>query len=188
MNQMKDQHDMLQAITGSIAAFMGLDGHAAKEAAQIAMENNSAGTLLIYSVMGLIEYGALSPQAVRALQVLLRNSPFLYKVAKDGQNKSQQQANDDQQKPSGSGGEDPGDKDPKNPKKPDGNFKTPEDPKYENMFEKYRKAFRNKKDGSMWEKDKAGHGGEQWKRWDNIRAWKKRQDPNSIWPDGRVRK
>jgi hypothetical protein len=48
-------------------------------------------------------------------------------------------------------------------------------------------------DGSVWERDTAGHGnrkgdGSQWKRWPNKRDWSKRRTPNSIWPDGRIRK
>jgi RHS repeat-associated protein len=48
-------------------------------------------------------------------------------------------------------------------------------------------------DGSVWEKDTAGHGnrdgdGSQWKRWPNRKAWEKGRTPQSIWPDGRIRK
>ena len=48
-------------------------------------------------------------------------------------------------------------------------------------------------DGSVWERDTAGHGnrdgeGSQWKRWPNKRDWSKGKTPNSIWPDGRIRK
>ena len=48
-------------------------------------------------------------------------------------------------------------------------------------------------DGSVWERDKSGHGnrdgdGSQWKRWPNRGSWERGDTPNSIWPDGRVRK
>ncbi|WP_076999385.1 RHS repeat-associated core domain-containing protein [Variovorax sp. KK3] len=43
-------------------------------------------------------------------------------------------------------------------------------------------------DGSVWERDTAGHGGDQWKRWPDRKSWEKRRPPNSIWPDGRIRK
>jgi uncharacterized protein RhaS with RHS repeats len=48
-------------------------------------------------------------------------------------------------------------------------------------------------DGSVWERDKSGHGnrdgdGDQWKRWKDRKSWENRNPPNSIWPDGRVRK
>ena len=55
-------------------------------------------------------------------------------------------------------------------------------------FEKYRNCFRNKKDKSYWEKDRSSHGGRQYKRWPNIKDKEKGKKPNSIWPDGRVRK
>ena len=114
MNQIKDQHDMLQAITGSLAAFMGLDGHAAKEAAQMAMENNSAGVVKLLAMGVLVESAVLSRKGVQAVQAFLRTAPVLYKVGKDAHNKGQQQAKEEQQKPSsegsGSGGEDPGER------------------------------------------------------------------------------
>jgi RHS repeat-associated protein len=48
-------------------------------------------------------------------------------------------------------------------------------------------------DGSVWERDKSGHGnrdgdGDQWKRWDDKKSWEKGKTPNSVWPDGRIRK
>jgi uncharacterized protein RhaS with RHS repeats len=48
-------------------------------------------------------------------------------------------------------------------------------------------------DGSVWEKDTAGHGnrdgdGPQWKRWPDKKAWESGKKPQSIWPDGRIRK
>jgi len=30
--------------------------------------------------------------------------------------------------------------------------------------------------------------GSQWKRWPDKRSWEKGETPNSIWPDGRIRK
>lgn len=80
----------------------------------------------------------------------------------------------------------------------------PEDPddwddgnKYANNPDKQNKHFtkvrgRNAlkgKDGSIWSKDKSGHGGEQWKRWDNFKDFENPNiKPKSIWPDGRLRK
>ena len=67
----------------------------------------------------------------------------------------------------------------------------------EKKFEPYKDGSRrNKDDGSIWEKDKAGeraHGNQsgetQWKRWDNERAYESgKQKPTSVWSDGRVRK
>ena len=49
-------------------------------------------------------------------------------------------------------------------------------------------AKKNMEDGSIWERDTSSHGGEQWKRWDNQRAWERGEKPTSVWPDGRVRK
>jgi len=43
-------------------------------------------------------------------------------------------------------------------------------------------------DGSVWEKDRSRHGGEQWKRWPDRRSYDKGDTPQSIWPDGRIRK
>lgn len=54
-------------------------------------------------------------------------------------------------------------------------------------------AKQNPEDGSVWERDKSQHGsregdGDQWKRWPDKRSWERGDKPNSIWPDGRVRK
>ncbi len=54
-------------------------------------------------------------------------------------------------------------------------------------------AKQNPEDGSVWERDKSQHGsregdGSQWKRWPDKRSWEKGETPNSIWPDGRIRK
>ncbi|WP_144241434.1 hypothetical protein [Janthinobacterium agaricidamnosum] len=51
----------------------------------------------------------------------------------------------------------------------------------------------NPEDGSVWDRDKSGQGnrdgdGSQWKRWPDKRSWEKGKTPNSILPDGRVRK
>jgi RHS repeat-associated protein len=43
-------------------------------------------------------------------------------------------------------------------------------------------------DGSVWEKDTSSHGGDQWKRWPNRKAWENGRAPQRIWPDGRIRK
>jgi uncharacterized protein RhaS with RHS repeats len=48
-------------------------------------------------------------------------------------------------------------------------------------------------DGSVWERDKSCHGnregdGSQWKRWPNRKSWENGRTPQSIWPDGRIRK
>jgi len=43
-------------------------------------------------------------------------------------------------------------------------------------------------DGSVWERDTSSHGGDQWKRWPDRKSWEKGKTPNSIWPDGRIRK
>jgi hypothetical protein len=45
-----------------------------------------------------------------------------------------------------------------------------------------------KDDGSVWEPDTSSHGGKQWKRWPNKKAWDNGRPPNSIWPNGSVRK
>lgn len=65
----------------------------------------------------------------------------------------------------------------------------PDNPKNSD-FERIRgsKAKLNPQDGSVWEKDTSSHGGEQWKRWKDFRSWEKKDTPNSIWPDGRIRK
>jgi RHS repeat-associated protein len=54
-------------------------------------------------------------------------------------------------------------------------------------------ARQNPDDGSVWERDKSQHGtrsgdADQWKRWPDRRSWEKGDKPNSIWPDGRIRK
>ena len=46
----------------------------------------------------------------------------------------------------------------------------------------------NPEDGSVWERDTSGHGGDQWKRWPDRKSWERGNAPNSVWPDGRVRK
>jgi len=81
--------------------------------------------------------------------------------------------------------EDPDDQ--KNPKKADGTFKTPKE--FEIDFKPRRGGSKESKlDGSIWEKDTAEHGGEQFKRWPNKRSWERGDKPNSIWPNGSVRK
>jgi RHS repeat-associated protein len=43
-------------------------------------------------------------------------------------------------------------------------------------------------DGSVWDKNKGnGHGGDQWKRWPNVKDWENGRNRESVWPDGRVR-
>ncbi|MFL9951612.1 RHS repeat-associated core domain-containing protein [Paraburkholderia agricolaris] len=67
---------------------------------------------------------------------------------------------------------------PNNPQEASGNFEP-------------IRGTRGKKcldDGSVWEKDTSSHGGDQWKRWKNEKDWSKGRTPNSIWPDGRIRK
>lgn len=49
-------------------------------------------------------------------------------------------------------------------------------------------ARKNTKDGSVWEKDRTRHGGSEWKRWPDRKSCERGDDPNSIWPDGRIRK
>jgi len=34
-------------------------------------------------------------------------------------------------------------------------------------------GYLNPEDGSVWEKDNAGHGGRKWKRWKNKRDWER---------------
>ncbi len=55
-------------------------------------------------------------------------------------------------------------------------------------FDRYRKGLKNKKDGSYWEKDRTNHGGPQYKRWPSVKDHEKGRKPQSIWPDGRIRK
>ena len=59
--------------------------------------------------------------------------------------------------------------------------------------EKFKKIRKSKgqqctDDGSVWEPDTSDHGGDQWKRWPDKRAWEKGEPPTSVWPDGRIRK
>ncbi len=42
-------------------------------------------------------------------------------------------------------------------------------------------------DGSIWDKDRAGHGGSKWKRWPNKRKWRRNEGRESVRPDGSVR-
>lgn len=49
-------------------------------------------------------------------------------------------------------------------------------------------CFFNNKDKSVWERNVTSRGGEQWKLWPNKRAWERGDTPNSIWPEGHVRK
>ena len=70
--------------------------------------------------------------------------------------------------------------------------------KYANNPDKQKKNFTKikgkrggykGKDGSIWSKDRTKHGGEQWKRWDNLKDFEnKNVKPKSIWPNGRIRK
>ena len=70
--------------------------------------------------------------------------------------------------------------------------------KYANNPDKQKKNFTKikgkrggykGKDDSIWSKDRTKHGGEQWKRWDNLKDFEnKNVKPKSIWPDGRIRK
>ncbi|AYC31780.1 RHS repeat protein [Pseudomonas cavernae] len=67
----------------------------------------------------------------------------------------------------------------------------PENP--DNSRDKFRPvkgtgAKVNSDDGSVWERDTSSHGGDQWKRWPDKKSWEKGKTPNSVWPDGRVRK
>ena len=67
----------------------------------------------------------------------------------------------------------------------------PENP--ENAPEKFlpkkgRKGKICQDDGSVWEKDHSSHGGDQWKRWPKVKDYEKGNSPQSIWPDGRIRK
>lgn len=72
-----------------------------------------------------------------------------------------------------------------------GEIKYPNNPKKKKEeYEKVRKsrAQENLGDGSIWEKDLSSHGGEQWKRWRGRKSWERGDKPDSVWPDGRVRK
>ena len=62
-------------------------------------------------------------------------------------------------------------------------------------FDKVRgtNGWKNPEDGSIWERDFGNHGRKDgdkssWKRWKNRSSWERRDDPNTIWPDGRIRK
>tara|TARA_R110000868_G_C10965232_1_gene769025 strand:- start:395 stop:3016 length:2622 start_codon:yes stop_codon:yes gene_type:complete len=46
------------------------------------------------------------------------------------------------------------------------------------------KPREKKSDGSIWEKDKDGHGGSKWKRWPNERAWRDQRGRQSVRPNG----
>jgi len=51
-----------------------------------------------------------------------------------------------------------------------------------------RGAYRSREDGSIWEKDRDGHGGSTWKRWENEKDWERgRKSDQSIRDDGSVR-
>jgi hypothetical protein len=92
----------------------------------------------------------------------------LYNASKDVQNKVEGQQGESQNGGSGgsggTGGEDPGDPDER--KKLDGNFKTLKEFKhaFDNKSMKGSRAMKNKRDGSVWEKDMSSHGGKQFKR------------------------
>ncbi len=64
--------------------------------------------------------------------------------------------------------------------------KTPKDK--DSSFRKRKGQYFNEKDGSVWEKDNSQHGGSTWKRWKNVKDWEKGKKPQSIRPDGSVRK
>ena len=78
----------------------------------------------------------------------------------------------------------------------DGSDTYPENPdsdpeKFDNI--KNSKGKICKDDGSVWERDHSGHGnrdgdGSQWKRWPDKQSWDSGKTPNSVWPDGRIRK
>jgi hypothetical protein len=51
----------------------------------------------------------------------------------------------------------------------------------------------NPEDDSVWERDNGNHGRRDgdpssWKRWKNERDWRNQKVPQTIWPDGRIRK
>jgi hypothetical protein len=111
---------------------------------------------------------------------VLKTGELVKEALEEGKQKLQ-----DEQRRSGaaaSGGPDGDDEDekkyPENPKEAKERFKPLES----------GGAKENLEDGSVWEKDTSSHGGEQWKRWPNKRAWEKGETPTSVWPDGRVRK
>jgi hypothetical protein len=46
----------------------------------------------------------------------------------------------------------------------------------------------NNDDESVWDRNRGnGHGGDQWKRWPNVKDWENGRGRESVWPDGRVR-
>lgn len=47
--------------------------------------------------------------------------------------------------------------------------------------------YKNKTDGSVWEKDVDEHGGSKWKRWPSEKAWEKNTGRESVRDDGSVR-
>lgn len=49
-------------------------------------------------------------------------------------------------------------------------------------------AFRHKENGSIWEPGTSQHGGSTWKRWDNEKDWEKHRKPQSVMPNGEIRK
>lgn len=60
---------------------------------------------------------------------------------------------------------------------------------YELFIEvKHSPALKHKENGSIWEPDITQHGGSTWKRWNNKRDWEKRRTPQSIMPNGKIRK
>jgi RHS repeat-associated protein len=73
-----------------------------------------------------------------------------------------------------------------NPDKPYPNNPDTDKGKFDNI--KGTGAKINPDDGSVWERDTSSHGGDQWKRWPDKKSWEKGKTPNSVWPDGRVRK
>ena len=73
-----------------------------------------------------------------------------------------------------------------NPDKPYPNNPDTDKGKFDNI--KGTGAKINPDDGSVWERDTSSHGGDQWKRWPDKKSWEKGKTPNSVWPNGRVRK
>ncbi|CAO4846565.1 MAG: hypothetical protein CNLJKLNK_01358 [Holosporales bacterium] len=171
--------------SGIITGLFGGDFRTSYNAADNAIEHNFVVAAI---PLLLLEAGIISVNAYRAYRVA-RGAYSLYNLAEKVQNKAKEQAKDQQQGGGGSGGggdqRDP-DEDPKDPKKQDGNFKTPKE--FKDAFEKRKGRYDSKLDGSIWEKDTAEHGGEQFKRWSNKRSWERGDKPNSVWPNGSVRK
>lgn len=56
------------------------------------------------------------------------------------------------------------------------------------MYVQNSRAVKHKETKSFWEKDYDNHGGKQWKFWPDRGSWEKKEEPSSIWDDGRVRK